>query len=192
MTPADATPTTLLGLLSPIPDDKTAVIIPEQNIRVTYGSLRRQVETVAEALAASGVKRGDRVGIALPNGLPTIVSFLAASVAGTAAPLNPGYKEDEFRFYLEDTNARVLLLPPDGAEEARRAAGDRVPILSVEMDAEGTVSLSGVTRRQPVAAPAVDPAHERQHRTAEACAAQSREPLDLGGQRGEKLRALAG
>ena len=32
-----------------------------------------------------------------------IVSFLAASMAGTAAPLNPSYKEEEFRFYLEDT-----------------------------------------------------------------------------------------
>ena len=189
-----ATPTTLLGLLSPIPDDKTAVIIPEQNIRVSYGALRDQVEAVAEALAASGVGRGDRVGIALPNGLPTIVSFLAASVAGTAAPLNPGYKEDEFRFYLEDTNARVLLLPPDGAEDARRAAGDRVPILTVEMDATGTVSLAGVTQRAPVAAAdrgrcRADPAHERQHRTAEARAAQPCQPVDLGGQRGRKLRA---
>ena len=40
-------------------------------------------------------------------------------MAGTAAPLNPGYKEEEFRFYLEDTNAKVLLLPPDGVDEAR-------------------------------------------------------------------------
>ena len=103
----------------PIPDDQTAIIQPEQNIRITYGELRKQVQAVAEALAAAGVSRGDRVGMALPNGLPTIVTFLAASMAGTAAPLNPGYKEDEFRFYLEDTNAKVLLLPPEGVDEAR-------------------------------------------------------------------------
>ena len=106
-----ANPTTLLDLLRPIPADQTAIILPEQNIRITYGGLRDQVEAVASSLAASGITRGDRVGMALPNGLPTIVGFLAASVAGTAAPLNPAYKEDEFRFYLEDTNARVLLLP---------------------------------------------------------------------------------
>ena len=53
-------------------------------------------------------------------------------MAGTAAPLNPAYREDEFRFYLEDTAARVLILPPNGAEEARRAAGDGVPILTVD------------------------------------------------------------
>jgi acyl-CoA synthetase (AMP-forming)/AMP-acid ligase II len=156
MTKPDPAPATLLGLLSSIPPERTAIILPEQDIRVSYGALRDQVMAVAEGLAAFGIRRGDRVGIALPNGLPAIVSFLAASVAGTAAPLNPAYKEDEFRFYLEDTNARVLLLPPEGAEDARRAAGDRVPILTVELDTAGTVSLSGVTDRRPVEAPAVD------------------------------------
>ena len=34
------------------------------------------------------------------------------------------------------------MLPPDGADEARRAAGDGVPILTVEMDADGNVSLA--------------------------------------------------
>lgn len=156
MTLSKGAPATLVGLLSPIPAEQTAVIVPEQNLRVSYAMLRRHVEAVAEALAAFGIRRGDRVGMALPNGLPTLVSFLAASVAGTAAPLNPAYKEDEFRFYLDDTNARVLLLPPEGAEEARRAAGSRVPILTVEMDAAGTVSLSEVSRRGQIASPAVD------------------------------------
>ena len=164
MTPSATVPTTLLGLLASSPADRTALIIPEQNIRVTYGALRRQVVAVAEALAARGIGRGDRVGMALPNGLPAIVAFLAASEAGTAAPLNPGYKEDEFRFYLEDTNARVLLLPPDGAADARRAAGDRVPVLSVEMDASGTVTISetpgaaaeGVAEGRSYAPPTVD------------------------------------
>ena len=108
----NATPSTLSDLLEHAPPDKIAIILPEQNIRITYASLRTQVQAVAEQLAAAGVSRGDRVGIALPNGLPMVVSFLAAAVAGTAAPLNPLYKEDEFRFYLDDTAARVLILPP--------------------------------------------------------------------------------
>jgi acyl-CoA synthetase (AMP-forming)/AMP-acid ligase II len=143
---SNAAPQTLLELLAHGSAGKTAVILPERNIRITYAELRRQVQAVAEQLAAAGVRRGDRVGIALSNGLPMIVAFLAAAVAGTAAPLNPLYKEDEFRFYLEDTAARVLILPPDGADEARRAAGDRMPILSVDMDGSGTVTVSGVSR----------------------------------------------
>jgi acyl-CoA synthetase (AMP-forming)/AMP-acid ligase II len=149
-------PTTLLDLLRSIPADHVAVIDPDQGMHLTYGALRRQVQSVAEALAAAGIGRGDRVGMALPNGIPMIVSFLAASMAGTAAPLNPGYKEEEFRFFLEDTNARVLLLPPEGAAEARRAAADRVPVLTVEVDPAGTVSLSGATPGRRFQPPAVD------------------------------------
>src|SRR5687767_12397734 len=171
MTTSAVAPTTLMGLLEPIPAAQTAIILPEQDIRVSYGQLRDQVTAVAKALAAAGVRRGDRVGMALPNGLPTIVGFLAASEVGTAAPLNPGYKEEEFRFFLEDTNARVLLLPAEGADEARRAAGDRIPILTVQMDAAGTVTLSGsqgsssaatsggtaeVRSPEPITPPAVD------------------------------------
>ena len=120
MTPSDSASNasqTLIGLIHAIPAEQTAVIAPEQNIRITYGGLREQVRAVAEALRAFGVNRGDRVGIALPNGVANIVTFLAASQAGTAAPLNPAYKLDEFRFYLEDTNAKVLLLPPEGVLE---------------------------------------------------------------------------
>src|SRR6476661_187230 len=116
-------PFVLTDFLDRAPADKVAVVLPDRNLRITYGSLRDQVRAVAEQLSAAGVGRGDRVATSLTNGLPVIVSFLAAGVAGTAAPLNPAYKEDEFRFYLEDTAAKVLILPPEGADDARRAAG---------------------------------------------------------------------
>src|SRR6476660_4551599 len=125
-----ATPTTLLELLDAGPASKTAVVLPEQRVEISYGVLRAQVRELADQLTEAGISRGDRVGIALPNGLPMLVSFLAAAVSGTAAPLNPAYREDEFRFYLEDTNAKVLLLPPDGLDAARAAAGN-IPILAV-------------------------------------------------------------
>src|SRR5471032_3267475 len=137
------TPYTLPEFLERAPADKAAIVLPEQNITITYGNLRRQVQAVAEQLATAGVGRGDRVATSLTNGLPVIVSFLAAGVAGTAAPLNPAYKEDEFRFYLEDTAAKVLILPAEGADDARRAAvALGVPILTIDMDADGNVSLS--------------------------------------------------
>src|SRR5215831_15347848 len=140
-----STPITLLDLIRSIPDSSAAIVAPEQNITVTYGALRQNVVSLAEQLAASGVGRGDRIGIALPNGLPIVIAFLAAAEVGTAAPLNPAYKEDDFRFYLEDTNARVLILPPDGAEEARRAAAAlNVTVLPIHMDAAGHVSLTTV------------------------------------------------
>jgi acyl-CoA synthetase (AMP-forming)/AMP-acid ligase II len=149
---------TLLDLLRPEFDASTAVIVPEDNLKITYAELKRQVRDLAESLAALGIRRGDRVGMALPNGLPIIVTFLAAAEAGTAAPLNPAYREEEFKFYLEDTNAKVLLLPPDGADDARKAAGSTVPVASVAM-VNGQVTLVGASDRTPVVPPvAAEPA----------------------------------
>jgi len=134
---------TLLDVLQ-FADSHTAVIVPEVGIQVTYDSLRRQVLGLANVLAAAGIRRGDAVAIALPNGLPAIVSFLAASIAGTAAPLNSAYPYEEFLFFLGDTNARILLCPPVGAEFARSAAADRkIPVFSVEMNELGEVHLAG-------------------------------------------------
>jgi acyl-CoA synthetase (AMP-forming)/AMP-acid ligase II len=134
---------TLADLLQVAPGTSTAIVVPELGIKITYDALRRQVMAMAESLAAAGVRRGDRVATALPNGLPAIVAFLAASIAGTAAPLNPAYPYEEFMFFLQDTNARFLLCPPTGHQEAHSAAADRrIPVFSVEMKSDGTVYLS--------------------------------------------------
>jgi len=143
--------TNLFELLNVAPPENTAVILPESGIRVSYKGLREQVMTMADSLAAAGIGRRDRVATCMPNGLPAIVTFLAATLAGTAAPLNPGYRRDEFSFYLEDTAAKVLLCPSHGAEDARQAAEGRVPVYSVEMDEKGLVRLSGVASRGSIA-----------------------------------------
>ena len=150
---------TLLQLIHIAPADRTAILLPEAGIRVTYQGLRDQVAAMADALAAIGIQRGDRVATSLPNGLPAIVSFLAASVAGTAAPLNPGYREEEVSFYLEDTGAKVLLCPADGAAEARSAAAKRgVPVYSLETDAAGFVRIAGAPGGKTAAEPSPDDA----------------------------------
>jgi len=137
-----AYPNGLLEVLRMAPDDRIAVVLPEAGISVTYKNLREQVMEMANALAGAGIRRGDRVATVVPSGLPAIVSFLAASIAGTAAPLNPGYREDEFSFYLEDTAAKILLCPAEGADAARKAALGKIPIYTIEMDANGFVRLA--------------------------------------------------
>jgi acyl-CoA synthetase (AMP-forming)/AMP-acid ligase II len=138
-------------------DSHTAVIVPELNLHVTYDSLRRQVIEMANALASAGIRRGDAVAIALPNGLPAIVSFLAASIAGKAAPLNPAYPYEEFHFFLGDTDARVVICPAVGAEFIRTAAADRkIPVMSVEMNERGDVRLTGAASGTTATAPTAD------------------------------------
>ncbi len=135
-------------------DSHTAIIIPEPEIRVTYDCLRQQVLAMADALASAGIRRGDRVAIALPNGFPAVVSFLAASIAGTAAPLNPAYPYEEFLFFLKDTSAKLLLCPPAGAEYVRSAAADLgIPIRPVEMNSSGEVRMKDAPTGMSVAEP---------------------------------------
>src|SRR6185295_3038626 len=150
-------PNTLLELIGLAPAENSAFLLTDSGIRVSYESLRSQVAAMADALAALGIGREDRVATVLPNGLPAVVSFLAASVAGTAAPLNPGYREDEFSFFLEDTNARVLLCMAEGSEAARKAAaGVGVPVYTLEMDANGIVSIAGAPHGKTAAPPVGD------------------------------------
>lgn len=127
---------TLLEALGAADAGRTAIVLPDTGERVSYGELRERVRAMAAGLRASGIGPGDRVAIALPNGLPAIVSFLAASLAGTAAPLNPAYRQDEFAFYLEDTDARLLIAEQDG--NARRAAAGRgIPSFAPDLASPG-------------------------------------------------------
>ncbi len=150
-------PHTLLELIQVAPAGNTALLLTDSGIRVTYDSLRKQVTAMADALASMGIGRGDRVATVLPNGLPAIVSFLAGSIAGTAAPLNPGYREEEFAFYLEDTGAKVVLAMAEGADAARKAAaGLGIPVYTLEMDANGVVRILDAPSGKKAAAPAPD------------------------------------
>jgi len=110
---------------------------------VTYQELGEQIDQAAEQLTNLGFRKGDRIGLAFPNGLEMIVTFLAASTVGTAAPLNPAYTRDEFKFYLEDTSARALIVPRDGADEARAAAAEtKIAVIDCEIDDRGRVRFS--------------------------------------------------
>src|SRR6185369_15856660 len=119
-----------------------AVAVPGGGPIVTYDQLRTQIDALIASLTRHGLGRGDSIAIALPNGLEMIASFLAASSVGTAAPLNPAYRVDEFKFYLEDTGARAIILPAGGGAEARAAAGDAIPVIEAEMDGDGNVHFS--------------------------------------------------
>ena len=69
---------------------------------MTFDGLRGQIDSTIAALNAMGVGRGDRVAIVLPNGPEMASAFIAVAAGATTAPLNPAYRAEEFRFYLDD------------------------------------------------------------------------------------------
>jgi acyl-CoA synthetase (AMP-forming)/AMP-acid ligase II len=118
-----------------------AIVVPD-GPALTYAGLREEVARAADQLAALGLRRGDRIAFVLPNSAETIVIFLAAATVGTAAPLNPAYKEDEFRFYLEDTEAKALVVPPGRIEAARVARPQGCILIEASIDPSGRVALA--------------------------------------------------
>jgi oxalate---CoA ligase len=125
---------TLKTLFSPSYAAQHSVFIPD-GPEVTYAELQQQIDAVAATLRASGVQPGDPIGIVLGNNLEFLVTFLATTWArAIAAPLNPGYKVEEFRFYLEDAGAKAVIVPP-GEHPAREAAAQLgLPAWTCEMN----------------------------------------------------------
>jgi len=133
---------TLNQLLERGEADAPAIVVPG-GVVLTYARLREQVASAAAQLARFGLGVGDRIALVLPNSAETIVLFLAAATTGTAVPLNPTYKENEFRFYLEDTEARALVVPPGSGDAARRARPDGCALIEASIDASGRIALDG-------------------------------------------------
>ncbi len=104
---------------------------------LSFGGLADQAARVTSALHDTGVGRGDRVAIVLPNGPEMAVAFVTISGVATTCPLNPAYKEDEFAFYLGDLKAKAIVLAEGetgAAYSAARAMGLTVIRLSFNPD----------------------------------------------------------
>ncbi len=96
---------------------------------MTYGDMQRLAEQTVVALNGIGIGRGDRVAIVLPNGPEMAAAFIAVGAGASTAPLNPGYRADELEFYLNDLNAKALIV----------MKGDDIPAVQVAKDQNITV-----------------------------------------------------
>ncbi|MBE9051871.1 AMP-binding protein [Nostocales cyanobacterium LEGE 11386] len=108
---------------------------------LTYQQLRENVISLVSQLNSFGLGRGDRIAIAMANGSPMAIAFLAAAMCGTAAPLNPRYKQDEFAFYYEDLQAKALITLPGTQETAIAATTPDMLLISAITNLDGTLRL---------------------------------------------------
>ena len=129
-------PESLLAVLREGSQDP-ALICPDDGTVVSHGELAASVHRLAGLLAGLGVERGQRVAIVMPNG-PEIVELLlaVAALGATAAPLNPGYTQAEYAFYLSDLDPAMLVIQTGRGADARAAAGGRT-VADVSIRPEG-------------------------------------------------------
>jgi oxalate---CoA ligase len=89
---------------------------------LSYQQLWHCIDQTTTFLANHGINRGDRIALVLPNGPEAAIAFLAVSVSAICAPLNPNYQASEFQFYLEDLNAKAIILLANEPTAARQVA----------------------------------------------------------------------
>ena len=87
---------------------KTAIVAGDR--RVTYAELDRLADGIAGGLIASGIERGDRVGVFLPNTVEGAASIYGVLRAGAAfSPLNPTMKAEKLGQVLADAGAAGII-----------------------------------------------------------------------------------
>ncbi|MBP7568870.1 MAG: acyl--CoA ligase [Acidobacteria bacterium] len=106
-----------------------ALIGPGETL--TYAALDRRCNQAAHALMASGVRRGDRVAIALENGADLVAAYFGAMRAGAiAVPLPPGAQNDRFARAVDDCRPAACIADGRTLEASQRAL-DAVPSVFV-------------------------------------------------------------
>jgi len=106
--------------------DKPAFI--DRQRRLTYAELARETARAANLMRALGLRREDRVALALLDTVEFPILFLGAIRAGIVpVPLNTLLTADQYAYILADTRARIAfvsepLVPT--LEQARRKAHD--------------------------------------------------------------------
>ena len=82
----------------------TGTFIKGNSSSLSYDKLRTVILEIGGQLSTLGIQSGDSIGIVTPNGPEAATIFIAVASFATAAPLNPSYTKDEFKFYLLRTN----------------------------------------------------------------------------------------
>jgi long-chain acyl-CoA synthetase len=116
--------------------DALAVVFPIAPMakRLTYRQLKEEAERFAGALASIGVRRGDRVGLLLPNCPQFVIAWYGTQRLGAVAVgNNPLYTQRELTHQLTDAGIEILvtldvLYPLAGA--VRDAVGLKTVVVS--------------------------------------------------------------
>jgi long-chain acyl-CoA synthetase len=77
---------------------------------LTFRQIRAQMLRMANALIQLGVKKGDRVALALPNCPQYVIAYYGVLSAGAiVVNINPMYTFDELKFMMENAGVETLI-----------------------------------------------------------------------------------
>jgi oxalate---CoA ligase len=127
---------TVLDLLKAVQSPAAVALSAPDRPNLTYRGLLDLIERSVASLNDLGVGRNDRVAIVLANGPEMATAFIAFAAAATTAPLNPNYRSEEYRFYLADLKAKVLVVEEDSTSPSIKVACDLgIPVIRLHVGA---------------------------------------------------------
>ncbi|CAG8082522.1 unnamed protein product [Penicillium salamii] len=89
------------------------LVFPWTGARWTYGQLKDETDRLARGMLASGIQKGDRIGIMAGNCEQYIsVFFAAARVGAILVVLNNTYTPSELYYALNHSECRMLFMTP--------------------------------------------------------------------------------
>jgi fatty-acyl-CoA synthase len=88
-----------------------AVVFPALNWRLSWAMFDQEVDTVARALLAIGLQRGDRFGVWATN-IPewVLLQFATARIGVILVTINPSYRTNELAYAVRQSNLNGLAL----------------------------------------------------------------------------------
>ncbi|HIM45907.1 MAG TPA: AMP-binding protein, partial [Alphaproteobacteria bacterium] len=90
--------------------DRDALVVCHQNVRWSYGDMKREVDSLAAGLLTLGLEPGDRIGIWSPNNSEWAVSQLASAKAGLIlVNINPAYRLSELEYALNKVECKARI-----------------------------------------------------------------------------------
>ena len=102
-----------------------AIAIRHGDDAITYGELLEQVCRMGNALTGLGVRREERVLLLLGDAPAFAVAFFGATRMGAApVPINPRYRAEDFRFFVQDSGARVIVVDDEYLPSLETALGE--------------------------------------------------------------------
>ncbi len=138
--------------------DKIAYIDPRG--RCTYGELAARVERFGHVLRGLGLRREERMLMCLTDTIDWPIAFLGAIKAGViAVPVNTLMTEDDYRFMLEDSRARLLVVSAELLPKFQKAIAAARDLAHVVVAGERTADhrrfddLLAQAATEPVTAP---------------------------------------
>jgi acyl-CoA synthetase (AMP-forming)/AMP-acid ligase II/thioesterase domain-containing protein/acyl carrier protein len=116
--------------------DHPALESPGQQ-SLTYRDLQKQVLLIIKTLNSLGFVRNDRIAVIMPAGPETAVLGIGIMAGFTHTPLNPQYRNHEFRDMFSRLKVKAILVQKNHKTAARDVAlSQNIPIIEIDPSPE--------------------------------------------------------